>query len=958
MNFFVEYLHVLHKRFASRTVVIFLVLMQVHASCTRSGSSTTESVQFRDSLEKRIHYGNISTDSILSLFNSYSVSRNQVGIYVTSSELGDRYRGLSDFSRAINFHQQSLNAALILKDTIYIAQAYNNIGTDMRRIGALPEASDYHYRALQITENYHDVDEKANLRNRVMALNGIGNVALSINDYKEAERSFKEALKGEAILESLLGEAINYANLGAIFQMRREYDSAMYYYNLSMIKNQLVGSELGIGLCYTHFGEIFEEQYEYSKAENEFRKAYEVMGRIDDKWHWLVACLAVSRINLKLGNFNEALGYLEKAKATALEIESPEHLSEVYALYEMYYSRNGNYKDALESNKLSVAYKDSIISVQKNNQVIDTRINYEQEKNLKFIDQLNREKEVQARETRIILAGSAIALLFLISLSIALWYAFLQRTKKNRMLREIDKVKSHFFTNITHEFRTPLTIILGHSRQLQNKRVPYEEEKYYLAAIEKQGEQMLRLVNQLLDISKISSGLDKPVWKRGYIVTFIGMLIDRYRLFANDKNIIISFHPQSSIIEMDFVPNYITDILQNLLSNAIKYTSDSGLVSILVTSDEENVKIKVADNGVGISEEDLGKIFDLFYRVSDSSGNQHGSGIGLAFTKQLVEQMNGTIEVKSQLYKGSEFTVTLPLRSFGSENIEKWEPGSDSPYNTNFSVYRKQELGPPPDILAEEESPGIEGKPTILLVEDNPDVLAFVYTLLRDGYNVVTAVDGVDGLKKAFALVPDIIITDAMMPRKDGLTLCREVKSSTILNHIPIIMITAKTDSDDMLAGLKCGADVYIRKPFQPEELLIRISNLLDFIKVMKVKYMNAVLDEDSKEPQDANMVFLQNVTDLILEKISNPDLNPQLIADALNVSTSQLNRKINAITGFSSSSYILQVRIDYSKRLLLQPNKNVGEVAEACGFFDMAYFSRTFKKVTGVTPTAYRNQA
>ena len=196
------------------------------------------------------------------------------------------------------------------------------------------------------------------------------------------------------------------------------------------------------------------------------------------------------------------------------------------------------------------------------------------------------------------------------------------------------------------------------------------------------------------------------------------------------------------------------------------------------------------------------------------------------------------------------------------------------------------------------------------------------------------------------------------MPRKDGLTLCREVKLSTILNHIPIIMITAKTDSDDMLAGLKCGADVYIRKPFQPEELLIRISNLLDFIKVMKVKYMNAVLDEDSKEPQDANMVFLQNVTDLILEKISNPDLNPQLIADALNVSTSQLNRKINAITGFSSSSYILQVRIDYSKRLLLQPNKNVGEVAEACGFFDMAYFSRTFKKVTGVTPTAYRNQA
>jgi len=149
-------------------------------------------------------------------------------------------------------------------------------------------------------------------------------------------------------------------------------------------------------------------------------------------------------------------------------------------------------------------------------------------------------------------------------------------------LREIDKVKSNFFTNITHEFRTPLTIILGHSRQLQNKKVPHDEEKYYLSAIEKQGEQMLRLVNQLLDITKISSGLDKPVWKNGNIVTFIGILIDRYRLFANDKNIFISFYPQSPLIEMDFVPNYVTDIFQNLLSNAIKYTSNHGLVSVLM----------------------------------------------------------------------------------------------------------------------------------------------------------------------------------------------------------------------------------------------------------------------------------------------------------------------------------------------------------------------------------------
>ncbi len=316
--------------------------------------------------------------------------------------------------------------------------------------------------------------------------------------------------------------------------------------------------------------------------------------------------------------------------------------------------------------------------------------------------------------------------------------------------------------------------------------------------------------------------------------------------------------------------------------------------------------------------------------------------------------MKGTIEVKSQANKGSEFTVTLPIRTNEKVNIEKWEPGSDSPYNTIPSVEENVEQKATEEN--EDDDRQIEGKPTILVIEDNRDVLLYIQSLLKDDYNVVTAVDGMDGMEKALRLIPDIIVTDAMMPRKDGLTLCREVKSSAILNHIPIIMITAKTASEDMLEGLKCGADVYIRKPFQSEELLIRISNLLEFIKTMKVKYMKAVLEKDSKEPMDVNMTFLHNVTNLILKKMSNPNLGPQQIADSLNISSSQLNRKVNAISGFSSSAYILQVKIDHAKKLLAKREKNIGEVAEACGFLDVAYFSRTFKKITGVTPTAYRN--
>ncbi|HBK41160.1 MAG TPA: ATPase, partial [Porphyromonadaceae bacterium] len=325
MNLLVKYVHVSRQQLTQLTVraVVFLFLTVV--SCTRTGNTTIESTAFKDSLEKKVYSRNFPADSVLLLLNSFTASKNYAGIYITSCELGNRYRAQSDFSNAIDYHQQSLNAALLLKDTIYIAQAYNNIGTNLRRIGVLPEASDYHYQALQITESFQDVNDKANQKNRVMALNGIGNIALSINDFNEAENKFREALKGEVTIESNLGQAINYANLGAIYQMRKQYDSAFYYYDLSMIKNQLIGSKLGIGLCHTHFGEIFEDQNEYQKAEDEYRKAYAVMDGMDDKWHWLVSCLAVSRINLKLDNFDEALRYLEKAKETAEEIRSPEH---------------------------------------------------------------------------------------------------------------------------------------------------------------------------------------------------------------------------------------------------------------------------------------------------------------------------------------------------------------------------------------------------------------------------------------------------------------------------------------------------------------------------------------------------------------------------------------------------------------------------------------------------------
>lgn len=956
INRFSKYVQPFKSLFSKLTFKTITILFLAITSCAKTGNEKIKDLTFREDLENKIFVQKISTDSLIDLYNYYTDSKNNTGIYLTSHALGIRNREMSDFTQAIHYHHESLNAALLLEDTIFIAQAYNNIGTNLRRIGVLPEAADYHYQALKITERFHDADSLINQKNRLMALNGIGNIALSLNDFDEAENKFREALQGEIKMQSNLGQAINYANIGAIFQKRRQYDSAFHYYDLSMIKNQLIGSKLGMGLCYKHFGQIFEDQEDYVKAEREFQKSYEMMEGMNDKWHWLEACLSLSRINIKLNHFNEALKYLSTAKETAEMIKSPEHLSEVYALYEAYYSKLGKFKDALENNKLSVMFQDSIVSIQKNNQITDIRVNYEREKNLKYIEQLNLEKEIEMREKRVILAASTLALLLLISLSVSLWYAFLQRTKKNKMLRETDKVKSNFFTNITHEFRTPLTIILGHSRQLQKRTdISSDEKKLYLSAIEKQGVQMLRLVNQLLDIAKVNAGMDMPEWKNGNIVAFMEKMIERYRLFVTDKDISFSFYPKSPVIEMDFVPNYISDIFQNLLSNAVEYSTNHGMISVYIDSDGKNVILKVADNGMGISEEDMERIFDLFYQVPKT--NKQGSGIGLAFVKQLVEHMKGTINVKSQINQGTEFTITLPIKTTEKVVVEKWDADTEPSNNPNLPQSCESVV----DSKVFQENSEVElaiddTKPTLLVIEDNNDVLLYMQSLLKTDYNVVTAVDGVDGMEKALKVMPDIIITDAMMPRKDGCELCKEVKSSNILNHIPIIMITAKATSEDMLEGLKCGADLYIRKPFQPEELLVRISNLLELIKTMKIKYMKAVLEEDTNEVTDSNLIFLQEVANFIHQNLSDPSLAPRQVAEYLNISPSQLNRKMNSISGFSSSAYILQVKIDHAKKLLAKRDKNVGEVAEACGFLDTAYFSRTFKKITGVTPSSYRN--
>ncbi|WGU70147.1 response regulator [Capnocytophaga canimorsus] len=340
--------------------------------------------------------------------------------------------------------------------------------------------------------------------------------------------------------------------------------------------------------------------------------------------------------------------------------------------------------------------------------------------------------------------------------------------------------------------------------------------------------------------------------------------------------------------------------------------------------------------GEGIAQEDLKHIFELFYQGKTQKTS--GTGIGLSFTQMMVKKMNGNIEVKSQLGQGAEFSVTLPIKNKNLSNV--------LPIDVENEMDKSLLVINNSADCEQDTQQSVSAKPIVLLVEDNPDVLMYVKSLISKDYQVITAENGEEGLEKAQKYVPDLVITDVMMPKMDGYQLCQAMKQSQLLNHIPIIMLTAKSTDEDRLEGLRYGVEAYLRKPFQAEELLIRIAKILENRELLKQKYMNAVIQNTTQEKpyaNDDNLKFLQHINSIIY---SNPkDVTVSFLAEKTLMSISQLSRKLSGIIGCSTVSYIGKVRLTKAKRMLQNSNMSMAEIADACGFENANYFTRLFKK-------------
>lgn len=898
-------------------------------------------------------------DSLARVMDSFISAGNLYGEMVAARELGKKLRNASQFYEAIDVHKRGLVAAEKLRDTVQIVQALNNIGTNYRRLAILDEASSYHYQALTYCDQYsgsRNPDDRTARKNRVVSLNGIGNVQLTLGNADEAENAFRQALKGENELGSALGQAINYANLGSILESREMLDSARYYYGKSLEFNEKAKSDLGVSLCHAHFGRLAEKEGDYDTAIEEYRQAYDIMEGNSDVWHWLESAVSLVRAYINAGNLERASFYLAKAGKEAGRISSMEYLAEVNRLEYLISKKKGNAVKALEYYVRSREYADSVASEKNLNHIQNVRVRYERERKQNEIELLNRSWEAERKNRNALLTMSLIALFLTIATIIVLIFLIALRNRNQRIIKEMERMKSTFFTNITHEFRTPLSVVQAAAGDVLNRSSDPEVRRDALDIL-RHGKGLLNLINQILDIAKLtekSAVKAVPEWKYGDIVGFISMICESHRPFAQAAGVRLVFSSPVEELEMDFIPDYVQKIVGNLLSNAVKFSPSGADVLLFVKQEEADVHIIVCDKGVGMTAEQKDKIFIPFYQAPTDS-QRIGSGIGLSLVKLSVEAMNGRVDVHSAPGEGTVFIVRIPLayggKVSGRLNMAEYNiPEADTLATTRLEINE--------DIVCGTDSF------SILIIEDTAEVARWQMKQLGEGYSYYFASDGESGLARAEEIIPDLIITDIMMPGMDGYEVCRRIRSSELLNHIPVIMVTAKATHEDRMKGLAAGADAYLEKPFHADELAVRVSKLLEQRKLLQSKWEAVIrqgepVEENpaANELPDADRAFVGKFTDAVNKCFETGTLDYDFIASEMCLTRSHMSRKLKAITGMTSTEYIKTMRISLAKALIDTTDMKIEAIAMRCGVDDVAYFSSLFRKATGMTPTAWRSR-
>ena len=547
---------------------------------------------------------------------------------------------------------------------------------------------------------------------------------------------------------------------------------------------------------------------------------------------------------------------------------------------------------------------------------------------------------VQYNHQKMYIVLFSIILLLLIGIMVYIYRTILM---KRRIEEEANKAKLQFFTNISHELRTPLTLIADPVNYIIHDDNLNSQQRSMLQIVQRNVLVLIQLVSEILDFRKVQNGKMELRLSDFNLTESMKQWIKLFSVSAQKKHITISMDaPDTIMLRAD--QDKIERICYNLLSNALKYTSEGGEISLMAKEEGGRVMISVADNGCGISSDELPYIFDRFYQAKNAG---RGTGIGLAIVKAFTELHHGEVSATSIEGKGSTFTIHIPVRQKGevtnqpTEKIEQLVEPSSAEEVPNQARH-----------IDELIQPYQTDKPEVLIIDDNIDIRTYLRSVLSEKYNVSEAADGKVGLELARKIVPDIVLSDIMMPVMDGLAFCQQLKTDKAISHIPVILLTARSLDEQRAEGYEHGADAYLSKPFSLRLLLSRIDNLIESRKKLNQTWSKGVEDDEiGNISNEIDKSFLKQLRKIIQENLANSDLSVEQIGDEIGLSRVQLYRKVKALTGYSPVEIVRKARLTRARHLLQTTERTVSEVAYAVGFSTPSYFSKCYKDEFGESP-------
>ena len=521
----------------------------------------------------------------------------------------------------------------------------------------------------------------------------------------------------------------------------------------------------------------------------------------------------------------------------------------------------------------------------------------------------------------------------------------------SQQLEEATQSKLAFFTNISHEFKTPLSLIIGPVETLLTDNSLKKGHHQLLTLVKKNSDKLLSLISQIIEFRSYENGKMKVNFVQDNFKDFIQSLTSPFYGYIMRKHIALLFETSDDDFTMWFDKDKVEKIYFNLLSNALKHVNHGGIIKVSLNKEmidkKEFARLSVFNSGSYIPHDKTEAVFGRFYKLDT---HQNSSGIGLAFTYALIDIHHGNITATSEEGKGTTFIITLP---YHQDNVNESEDGSYQEGYTHShlameSIDNQQQI-------VDDFTPLESDKPILLVIEDNADMQDYMAQILKDDYSLIQASDGQEGIEKAVKYIPDVIISDVMMPRKDGYEVCSTIKENITTSHIPIILLTACSMEEQKALGFKYGADAYIPKPFNPELLKIRIAKLIENRQKIKETFSNNLITDNKKTTlAEVEQQFIDNFNSYVEAHISNPELNVEDIARHLGLSKSQLYRKIKSLTNYSPNELVRIVRLKYAKYLLSLKSKNITEVAYETGFSSPSYFTKCFKEFYNQSPTEY----